>query len=125
MDGFIPVSKQQLLLKSAALLLFHILVATYIVVLVSTCVVNVVAAQTKHIPPVPSTIEDYRFQTLEERVTAIESLRLDQRLVRIETILDKLNDRDWTSNLANGGVGLLLARALYIAMRNKPQKGAE
>ena len=108
--------------KQASLLLFHILVAAYTVLLISLCVVHVVSAQTKYVTP---TIEDFRLHTLEERVTVIEGLRLDQRLIRIETILDRINDRDWTSNLANGGVGLLLARALYIAMRNRQQRGAE
>jgi hypothetical protein len=109
--------------QSAVVLLFHLLVASYTVFLISTCVVNVVNAQAKRIPPLPSSIEDFRIQTLEERITAIEGLRFDQRLVRIETILDRINDRDWTSNLANGGVGLLLSRALYIAIRR--QRGAE
>jgi hypothetical protein len=108
------------LLRSAGVLLFHILVAAYTVFLMSMCVVNIVDAQTKYVAP---TVEDFRLKTLEERVSAIEGLRLDQRLVRMETILDRINDRDWTSNLANGGVGLLLARALYIAVRK--QRGAE
>jgi len=56
---------------------------------------------------------------LSHRMDSYEALRLDQRLIKIETILDRLNHDDWASNATMGGVALLLARAVYAAVRRK------
>ncbi len=105
-------------IKQAGYLLFHILVATYIVLLLSTCIVNTVNAQYQR---QPSFIEQdhYKIGTLEDRMAAVESLKLDQRLIRIEMTLSNLDSHQWTNNLADGGIGLLLARALYLAVRKR------
>lgn len=66
---------------------------------------------------------DYRLEGLERRVADIDSLHLDERLVRIETILDNMkkevDDRSWLNSAANGGVGLLLLRAVVLAVRKR------
>ena len=55
-------------------------------------------------------------------MAALDALKLDQRLTRIETILMSLQDDShggWTAEAANGGVALLLARAVFLAIKNQ------
>jgi len=60
-----------------------------------------------------------RFNELSHRLDNYEALRLDQRLIRIETILDQLNRDNWSSNATMAGVALLLARAVYATVKTK------
>lgn len=64
-------------------------------------------------------IRDFRLENVEKQVADINALRLDQRLVRIETILGNLEDHGWLSNFSTGGIGLLLARAVYEEIKRK------
>lgn len=102
--------------KQAMFTLFHILVTAYTVLLLFLCVLNSVHGQSTY---TPQNEDHYKLGTVEERVKAIEEMRLDQRLIRIEILLSHVDDRDWSGNLANGGVGLLLIRALYLAIKNR------
>ncbi len=107
------------IIKQAGYMLFHILIATYTVLLISTCIVNTVNAQYNRHESSFTEQDHYKIGTLEERMSAMESMKLDQRLIRIEMTLANLDSHQWTNNLADGGIGLLLARALYLAVRKR------
>lgn len=91
---------------------FHVLVAVYASILLIGSLTNIVYGQD---------VRDYRLENLESRMAAFDALKLDQRLTRIETILMALQDNSngWTTNAASGGVALLLARAVFLAIKNR------
>lgn len=101
-------------IKVAAFTLFHVLVTSYACVLFVVCVTNIVFAQEER---------NYRIENLEQRMAEFDALKLDQRLVRIETILNSMQDQKngsaWVSNAADGGIALLLLRAVYSEFRRK------
>ncbi len=101
--------------KQAGFVLFHLLVAAYSLFLMLASVQGLFAQSQSRSPEITS----YRVDSLEGRLTTLESLKLDQRLVRIETILSVLEDRSWVTNISTGGVGLLLARAVFLAVRKR------
>ena len=98
--------------------LFHICVAVYASVLIVGSLTNVVYAQEAR---------NYRLENLERRLADFESLKLDQRVTRIETVLTNLEmgHTDWLNNATGGGIGLLLIRALYIEIRERKRRGFE
>jgi hypothetical protein len=89
---------------------FHLIMMGYAAVLFFGAAVNIVRAQT---------LRDYRLENVEKQVADINALRLDQRLIRIETLLAGLESHDWVTNLSTGGIGLLLARAAYEEVRKR------
>lgn len=92
---------------------FHILVTVYAAVLIVGSGTQLVYGQE---------IRDYRLENLESRMSALDALKLDQRLTRIETILASLQEDyhgSWVNNAANGGVGLLLLRAVFLEVKKK------
>jgi hypothetical protein len=98
---------------------FHLAVAMYAAILLTGSIVNIAYAQE---------IRDYRVENLESRMAALDALKLDARLTRIETILMSLQDEShggWTAEAANGGVALLLARAVFLAIKNRNTRGVE
>lgn len=92
---------------------FHFLVAIYACFMLIASV-DSMWAQSREEVRVAERISD-----LSHRLDSFEALRLDQRLIRIETILDQLNRDNWASNATMGGVALLLARAVYAAVKRK------
>lgn len=99
--------------KEALFSLFYALVSAYAAILIVTGITSIVYAQETR---------NYRLENVERRVAEIESLKVDQRLTRIETILaslESVHTADWMSYAGNGGVGLLLARALYLDIRKR------
>ena len=98
--------------KEVAFMAFYIFVAIYSMVLFIGGITQIVYAQETH---------NYRLENLEKRVADFESLKLDQRLTRVETILTNLETGSipWLNYAGNGGVGLLLARALYLDVRKR------
>lgn len=104
-------------LKEAAFNLFHILVTAYALILFAGGTANlIVYAQEPR---------NYRIENLETRMGEIEALHLDQRLVRIETLLtdlEKESGHSWLGDLSSGGVGLLLARAVYLVIKQRDLK---
>lgn len=99
--------------QSVVFIVFHLFMATYAVILIAGGATLIYA----------QTVRDYRLEGLERRVADIDSLHLDERLVRIETTLDgmkkEVEDHSWLSSAANGGVGLLLLRAVVLAVRKR------
>lgn len=99
---------------------FHLTVAVYAAILLIGSLTNIAYAQG---------IRDYRVENLESRMAALDALKIDQRLTRIETILMSLQGDSshggWTAEAANGGVALLLARAVFLAIKNKGTRGIE
>lgn len=99
--------------KEAFFSLFYALVSVYAAVLIVTGVTSIVYAQETR---------NYRLENVERRVAELESMKVDQRLTRIETILaslESMHTPDWVGYAGNGGVGLLLARALYLDIRKR------
>lgn len=97
--------------KEAARKAFYIFIAIYSVMLLIGGITNIVYAQS----------HDYRFESLEKRISDLEELKLDQRVTRIETILINLEmeHTNWLNYAGNGGVGLLLIRALYFDIKKR------
>lgn len=95
--------------------MFHLLVMTYASILFFGTA-NIVIAQT---------IRDYRLENVEKQVADINALHLDQRLIRIETMLSGLEDHTWLNNFSTGGIGLLLARAAYEEVKRKKRSQEE
>lgn len=93
---------------------FHLLVMLYASVLFFGTADRIVA----------QTLRDYRLEGVEKQTADILALHLDQRLVRIETILAGMDEHGngWLSNLSTGGIGLLLARAAFEEVRRKRVK---
>jgi hypothetical protein len=105
--------------KEAAFTAFYIFIAVYSVVLLIGGITNIVYAQEAH---------NYRLENLEKRVTDFEELKLDQRVTRVETILNRVEmiltsldseHTNWLNYAGNSGIGLLLARALYLDIRKR------
>ena len=99
-------------LKDLAVILFYFSVAVYAVVLILDGATNIIYAQESR---------NYRLENLERRVAESESLKLDQRLTRVETILANfpLDSNNWYKYASDGGVGLLLLRALYMDVKKR------
>lgn len=100
-------------LKKTAFEIFYTLIAVYSTVLFVGGMTNIIYAQE---------IRDYRLENMEKRVADLEALKFDQRVTRIETMLialEKNQNPDWLNYAGNGGVGLLLARALYLDIRKR------
>lgn len=92
---------------------FHILVSIYATVLFVGSLTQIAYGQS---------IRDYRVENLESRMAGFDALKLDQRLTRIETILNDIHKEStggWISEAANGGIGLLLLRAVFLEVRKK------
>ncbi len=102
----------QKIVKEASFALFYALVSVYSAILIVVGATNIVYAQEER---------NYRLENVERRVAEMESLKVDQRLTRVETILSSLEmgHTDWFSYAGNGGIGLLLARALYLDIRKR------
>lgn len=104
-------------IKRWAVILFHIVILIYASILFFAGVDSIVYAQEER---------NYRLENLERRIADYEALKLDQRLTRIEAVFAAVeSDRsnNWLNEAANGGVGLLLARAVYEEVRKR--KAAE
>ena len=92
---------------------FYTVIAIYSMVLFIGGLTGIVYAQEAR---------NYRLENLESRMANMEALKLDQRVTRLETMLialEKSGNPDWLSYAGNGGVGLLLARALYLDIRKR------
>ena len=105
-------------LKAVAYILFHLFVAVYSVTLFVGEATIVYAQE----------VRNYRLENLERQVADLQSQKLDERIVRIETVLMELSDAKqdartqvWLNDAANGGVGLLLARAVYLAIQKNKE----
>lgn len=94
---------------------FHLVVAFYAAYMLWASAGSLLG-QIRSIPSVQDTITTYQVETLDKRVSALESLRLDQRLIKIETILDRMSSDAWQSQATMAGVALLLARTVYVAV---------
>lgn len=102
-------------LKNTALFLFYLFVAGYATVLVFSGATNILRAEERN----------YRLENIEKRVAEYDALKIDQRLTRVETILaDFPMDHDWFKYAGDGGIGLLLLRAIYADVKQR-KRGPE
>lgn len=102
-------------IKEAVYVLFHICVLAYATVLLVGGITNIVHAQEPR---------NYRIENIEQRISDIEGLKLGERLVRIETLLADIEAQQshtWVNDAAGGGVGLLLARAVYLEIKRRKE----
>jgi len=96
--------------------IFHVLVLAYSLLLIYFSVLPVKAQ--------PQEITAYRLEDLDSRTKAIESLsmRLDQRLTIIETTLRNVESGTSWNQLTMGGIGLLIARAVYQELMSRHRR---
>lgn len=98
-------------LQRVGFVTFHLFVMLYAAVLFFGTADRIVA----------QTLRDYRLEGVEKQVADMAALHMDQRLVRLETIVSGMDEHGngWLSNLSTGGIGLLLARATLEEVRRK------
>lgn len=61
----------------------------------------------------PKSVEDYRLETLDKRITNIEALGIDHRLTVIETLLAAIDKATTWNIFSMGGTGVLLVEMAY------------
>lgn len=105
-------------MKRISLAMFHGAVGAYAILLVCLSIIPIKAQPRT----APSSLTDYRIETLDDRIRSIESLGLDRRLVVIETTLKSVESGTTWNQLTMGGIGLLLARAVYEAISGRRLK---
>lgn len=106
-------------LKNIGFYGFHVLMGAFAVILIATAVFPPARAFG---PPQIDTPTQVEIHELGRRVETIEALNLDHRLTVIETLLNDLNNKQWSHWATSAGTGLLILERLVRALQMKEKR---
>ena len=66
-----------------------------------------------------SAVQEYKLQSLEKRMDAFEAMRIGERMAVLEELAKATNANSYWGPMSMGGVGLLIAREAFKALREK------